>query len=133
DVLATVRRHVWGGLTFQTSASHPDLCLVPRSDLTRLLQAACYRLKIVQSQDKERPMAKKARDKLSTPAEEALKRQKKQARQEAKLMLEIEVAKKQLKNAQKKQSKAQTLVEAQSAYVQSLEARLAELRASVPE
>jgi len=78
-------------------------------------------------------MAKKARDKLSTPAEEALKRQKKQARQEAKLMLEIEVAKKQLKNAQKKQSKAQTLVEAQSAYVQSLEARLAELRASVPE
>ena len=42
DVLATVRRHLWGGLTFQTSASHPDLCLVPRSDLTRLLQAACY-------------------------------------------------------------------------------------------
>jgi len=42
DVLATVRRHLWGGLTFQTSASHPDLCLVPRADLTRLLQAACY-------------------------------------------------------------------------------------------
>src|SRR5712691_3534147 len=34
DVLATVRRHLWGGLTFQTSAAHPDLCLVPRSDLT---------------------------------------------------------------------------------------------------
>ena len=42
DVLATVRRHLWDGLTFQTSAVHPDLCLVPRSDLTRLLQAACY-------------------------------------------------------------------------------------------
>ena len=42
DVLATVRRHLWGGLTFQTSASSPDLCLVPRSDLNRLLQAACY-------------------------------------------------------------------------------------------
>ncbi len=42
DVLATVRRHLWGGLTFQTSTSSPDLCLVPRSDLNRLLQAACY-------------------------------------------------------------------------------------------
>ena len=41
DVLATVRRHYWAGLTFQTSASHPDMCLVPRSDLTRLVQAAC--------------------------------------------------------------------------------------------
>ena len=41
DVFATVRRHVWGGLTFQTSPSHPDLCLVPRSDLIRLVQAAC--------------------------------------------------------------------------------------------
>jgi len=78
-------------------------------------------------------MAKKARDKLSTPAEEALKRQKKQARQEAKLMLEIEEAKKQLKNVQKKQSKAQALVEARSTYVQSLEARLTELRTPIPE
>jgi hypothetical protein len=42
DVLATVRRHLWGGLTFQTLASHPDLCLVPRAELIRLLQAACY-------------------------------------------------------------------------------------------
>jgi hypothetical protein len=42
DVLATVRRHLWSGLTFQTSASHPDLCLVPRADLTGQLQAACY-------------------------------------------------------------------------------------------
>jgi DDE superfamily endonuclease len=42
DILATVRRHLWGGLTSQTVASHPDLCLVPRADLARLLQAACY-------------------------------------------------------------------------------------------
>jgi hypothetical protein len=41
DVLATVRRHLWGGLTFQTSASHPDVCLISPSDLARLLQAAC--------------------------------------------------------------------------------------------
>ncbi|HEX6109790.1 MAG TPA: hypothetical protein VFZ02_10310 [Ktedonobacteraceae bacterium] len=73
-------------------------------------------------------MAKTASDKPSAPAEEALKLQKKQARREAKLMLEIEEAKKQLKNAQKKQSKAQALVEARSTYAQSLEARLTELR-----
>src|SRR5438105_1776365 len=42
DVLATVRRQLWGGVTFQTSAAHPDLCLVSRIDLTRLIQAACY-------------------------------------------------------------------------------------------
>ena len=41
DVLATVRRHLWGGLTFQTLASQPDVCLVPRADLTQLVQAAC--------------------------------------------------------------------------------------------
>ncbi len=42
DVLATVRRHYWGGLTFQTSPADPDVCFVSRSDLTRLVQAACY-------------------------------------------------------------------------------------------
>ena len=42
DVLATVRRHLWGGLTFQTSATDPDVCLVPRTHLARLVQAACY-------------------------------------------------------------------------------------------
>src|SRR5256714_6362321 len=41
DVLATVRHHLWGGLTFQTSASDPDVCLVSRTDLARLLQATC--------------------------------------------------------------------------------------------
>jgi DDE superfamily endonuclease len=41
DVLATVRRHLWGGFTFQTSACDPDVCLVPGADLARLLQAVC--------------------------------------------------------------------------------------------
>src|SRR5712691_9508380 len=41
DVLATVRHHLWGGVTFQTSASDPDVCLVSRTDVARLLQAAC--------------------------------------------------------------------------------------------
>ena len=42
DVLAAVRRQLCNGLTFQTLASHPDVCLVPRADLVRLVQAACY-------------------------------------------------------------------------------------------
>ena len=78
-------------------------------------------------------MAKKASDKPSASAEEALKQRKKQARQEAKLMLEIEEANKDLKKAEKKQTKAQALVEAQSAHVQTLEAKMAELRTPGPE
>src|SRR6266496_2265610 len=41
-ILATVRWPVWGASTFQTLAAHPDVCLVPRADLTRLVQAAFY-------------------------------------------------------------------------------------------
>jgi hypothetical protein len=78
-------------------------------------------------------MAKKASDKPSASAEEALKQRKKQARQEAKLLLAIEEANKDLKKAQKKQAKAQALVEAQSAHVQTLEAKMAELRVPGPE
>ena len=59
----------------------------------------------------------------------ALKRRKKQARQEAKLMLEIGAANKDLKKAQKRQSKAQARLEARSTSLQTLEAKLAELRA----
>ena len=77
-------------------------------------------------------MAKTRSDKPSASAEEALKRRKKQARQEAKLMLAIEEANKDLKRAQKKQAKAQSLVEAQSAHIQTLEAHMAELRAPGP-
>jgi predicted RNase H-like nuclease (RuvC/YqgF family) len=76
-------------------------------------------------------MAKTASDTntASASAEQALKRRKKQARREAKLMLEIEKAQKDLKQAQKQQSKAQARLEAQSTSLQTLEARLAELRA----
>ena len=42
DVLATDRCQCWGKLTFQTSSAEPDLCLVSRFDLNRLLLAACY-------------------------------------------------------------------------------------------
>jgi hypothetical protein len=74
-------------------------------------------------------MAKTTSDKPSASAEEALKRRKKQARQEAKLMLEIEAANKDLKKVQKRQSKAQTRLEARSTSLHALEAKLAELRA----
>src|SRR6266487_1523335 len=57
-------------------------------------------------------MAKTTSDKPSASAGEALKRRKKQAGQEAKLMLEIEAANKDLKKAQKRQSKAQAQLEA---------------------
>jgi hypothetical protein len=77
--------------------------------------------------------ARLARDKPSAPAKEALKRQKKQARREVKLMLAIEEAKKDLKKAEKKQAKAQARLEAQSTSLHTLEARLAELRFQIPE
>ena len=78
-------------------------------------------------------MAKTARDKPTASAEEALQRQKKQARKEAKLMLAIEEAKKDLQQAEQKIAKAQTRKEARSAYLFTLEASLAELRAQSPE
>lgn len=51
-------------------------------------------------------MATTASNESSVSAEKVLKRQKKQARRKAKLVLEIEAAKKDLKKAQKNQSKA---------------------------
>jgi hypothetical protein len=41
DVLADVRRHLWGTPAFRTSRAAPDLVLVPRADLDRLAYAAC--------------------------------------------------------------------------------------------
>ena len=41
DVLATVRRHLWGNFSYSTSAHDPNLVLIPRSDLSRLAYAAC--------------------------------------------------------------------------------------------
>lgn len=42
DVLAQVRRHLWGNFTFHTSPTDPDVCLVPRSHVERLAYALCY-------------------------------------------------------------------------------------------
>ncbi len=42
DVLAQVRRHLWGNFTFSTSPTDPDMCLVPRSHVERLAYAVCY-------------------------------------------------------------------------------------------
>lgn len=42
DVLAAVRRHLWGNFTFQTSPTDPHVCLVPRSHVERLAYAVCY-------------------------------------------------------------------------------------------
>jgi hypothetical protein len=41
DVLALVRRHVWGQRTFPTSPTDPGVVLVPRSTLERLSWAVC--------------------------------------------------------------------------------------------
>jgi hypothetical protein len=42
DVLAVVRRHLWGNFTFPTSPTDPDVVLVPRSTLSRFAPAVCY-------------------------------------------------------------------------------------------
>ena len=42
DVLAIVRRHLWGNFSYSTSPHDPNLVLIPRSDLSRLAQAACF-------------------------------------------------------------------------------------------
>jgi hypothetical protein len=41
DVLALVRRHLWGTFTFPTSPSDPDVVLLPRSMLAQLTHAVC--------------------------------------------------------------------------------------------
>ena len=42
DVLALVRRHLWGNFTFPTSRTDPDVVLIPRSVLAQLAHAVCY-------------------------------------------------------------------------------------------
>jgi DDE superfamily endonuclease len=42
DVLAAIRRHLWGELSYSTSAHAPDFIRIPRSELWRLVQALCY-------------------------------------------------------------------------------------------
>ena len=78
-------------------------------------------------------MATTESDEPSVSNEKVLKRQKKQARREAKLMLDIEEAKKDLKKAQKKQSKTQFRLEERNTTLHTLEARLEELRAQSPQ
>jgi hypothetical protein len=41
DVLALVRRHLWGDFSFSTSPDSPDVVLVPHSTLNRLASAVC--------------------------------------------------------------------------------------------
>jgi hypothetical protein len=42
DILAVVRRHLWGNFSFPTSRSNPNVVLLPRSTLAQLAYAACY-------------------------------------------------------------------------------------------
>ena len=42
DILALVRRHLWGNFVFPTSRSDPNVVLWPRSTLQQLAHAACY-------------------------------------------------------------------------------------------
>ena len=42
DVLATVRRHLWGKFNYLTAPHDPDMQLIPAADLIRLAQAVCY-------------------------------------------------------------------------------------------
>jgi hypothetical protein len=42
EVLAVVRRHLWGDFRYSTSAHAPDLVGIPRAELSRLVQAVCY-------------------------------------------------------------------------------------------
>lgn len=42
DVLATVRRHLWGTFNYLTSPHDPHVRLIPEADLIRLAQAVCY-------------------------------------------------------------------------------------------
>ena len=42
DILAFVRRHLWGNFAFPTSRTDPNVVLLPRSTLARLAHAACY-------------------------------------------------------------------------------------------
>ena len=41
DVLFAIRQHLWGDFSSSTSPQNPDVILLPRSDLARLVHAAC--------------------------------------------------------------------------------------------
>jgi hypothetical protein len=42
DILALVRRHLWGNFDFPTARADPNVVLLPRATLAQLARAACY-------------------------------------------------------------------------------------------
>ena len=42
DILALVRRRLWGNFAFPTARSDPDVVLLPRATLAQLAYAVCY-------------------------------------------------------------------------------------------
>ena len=77
-------------------------------------------------------MEKKTSTKSSTPVAEVneQKKRKQQAKQEAKMMLEVEEAKSSIQKAEKKLAKAQAKLEARNTHLRTLEADLSEFRTS---
>ena len=77
-------------------------------------------------------MAKKASTNTSSPVSDVdgQKKRKKQAKREAKVMLEIEETKTIIQKAEKKLAKAQASLEAHNARLRTLETDLSELRTS---
>src|SRR5215467_7929796 len=77
-------------------------------------------------------MAKKASTKTSSTVAEVneQKKRKKQAKREAKMMLEIEETKASIQKAEKKIAKAEARLEARNAHLRTLEADLSEYRTS---
>jgi chromosome segregation ATPase len=75
-------------------------------------------------------MAKKASNNSSEPVIEVndQKNRKKQAKKEAKMMLEIEEAKSSIQKAEKSLAKAQARLEASNTHLRTLEAELSEFR-----
>src|SRR5690242_17028039 len=78
-------------------------------------------------------MAKKSRSKSKpTPKDQSKEQQKKQAKKEAKMMLAVEQVKDSLEKAQDKLAMAQARVEARTAHLNNLEAKLAAARSTSP-
>ena len=75
-------------------------------------------------------MAKASKGTATDVQDETRKQRKKQAKQEAKLMLRLEQARKDVQKAEKKLTKAQANLEARNAQVQTLENKLTQLRTS---
>ena len=75
-------------------------------------------------------MAKTSTANAALPQNETTKQRKKQAKREAKIMLKVEQAKKDMQRAEKKVTKAQANLESSHAYLRSLEEKLVNVRTS---